>query len=325
MQCYFGFLIANQTQLVITSFPASKFRQRPALSEVPALITHSPDAILPCTLWYLAVSNVWYSLERIKGVGNDAYCSHRDFSNISCLRTWKLIVLCWWQCTKYSDVYGLLMGEMVPAFDNYDHTDLVTILLILLVAFRNEQDSCESSGEIVCHKWCCDHTQGAWGLFCGPIHCDHAGFWGDVYPVCKWTRNLHMAIRKCVPTKINRATNDAIQKNFYHWVHQTIQQNKLFFTTFFSHAFSFRNFTCMPSWSFASCLVWEQVVLLVYAVCIASIILAVARFLCITYAEIGANVTLWLFIPVSAPSTPPTCMPLQNWCMLSCHCPHILS
>ena len=64
-------------------------------------------------------------------------------------------------------------------------------------------------------------------LVCGHGHpSGRASFWGDAYTVRKWTRNLRTKLRKCVPTKRNRETNDAFQKHFFHRVHQTIQRNK---------------------------------------------------------------------------------------------------
>ena len=50
-----------------------------------------------------------------------------------------------------------------------------------------------------------------------------ASFRGGAYTVRKWMRNLRTEIRKCVPTKRNTKTNDAISKAFYHQLHQTIQ------------------------------------------------------------------------------------------------------
>ena len=87
------------------------------------------------------------------------------------------------------------------------------------------------------------------------IDSGRASFWGDAYTVRKWTRNLRMyKIRKCVPTRRNRETNDAFQKHFYYQVHQTIQQDEMFFTN--DARFSFAIFECLR-WSFASRVLFE--------------------------------------------------------------------
>ena len=57
-----------------------------------------------------------------------------------------------------------------------------------------------------------------------------ASFWGDAYTVRKWMRNLCTKIRKCIPTKRKRETNDASVKHLYHRVHQMIQQKKRLFS-----------------------------------------------------------------------------------------------
>ena len=56
-----------------------------------------------------------------------------------------------------------------------------------------------------------------------------ASFWGDAYTLngSGWEICVKR-LRKCVPTRRNRETNDAFQKHFYYRVHQTIQQNKTF-------------------------------------------------------------------------------------------------
>ena len=81
-----------------------------------------------------------------------------------------------------------------------------------------------------------------------------ASFWGDAYTVRKWTRNLRTKIRKCVPTKRNRETNAALHVLFE---------------------------TC-----------WDRVAFyFAYTVCIISVVLRTARFLCVLYAYICVNAT----------------------------------
>ena len=69
-----------------------------------------------------------------------------------------------------------------------------------------------------------DSAHSGTGVGCNGVICglrDWAGVWGDAYAVRKWTRNLRTTIRKCVQTKRNRETNEALQEHFYHQVHQT--------------------------------------------------------------------------------------------------------
>ena len=65
-----------------------------------------------------------------------------------------------------------------------------------------------------------------------------ASFQGDAYTVHKWTRNLCTEIWKCVPTKRDRETNNALLKHLYPWVHQTIQRNKMLFMNDAHHPFT---------------------------------------------------------------------------------------
>ena len=51
-------------------------------------------------------------------------------------------------------------------------------------------------------------------------------FWGDVYTVRKWKRNLRTEIQKCVPANTH---TDALQKYLHRQVHKTIWRNKMFF------------------------------------------------------------------------------------------------
>ena len=114
-----------------------------------------------------------------------------------------------------------------------------------------------------------------------------ASFWGDVYTVRRWTRNLRTQILKCVPTKWRK--NGAFQKHLYH--HQTIQRNTEMLFANDAH-FLFTIIVSLP-WSFASCEGWDVLRLnpafFAWAVPIASMTLRTARFVCVLYAELCVN------------------------------------
>ena len=121
------------------------------------------------------------------------------------------------------------------------------------------------------------------------IHSGHTSFWGDAYggrEICIW--KLGNVYQRKVTEKQMMHFKSTFTTRFIRWF-----SKKMFFTN--DPRFPFTILACLL-WSFALCVVWDMLWksrFLHYAVCIASMVLHTATFLCIIYAATCVNATLY--------------------------------